>query len=139
MTFEPREYRTSSAMLTVVRPDLLEIRYDAGTVFNLKNVGEVQMKRRELMGDRPYATFTVIPEDVDYSLDSTHVDQGKADRGEGRLLASAIVAKASMIQMLTKLYFSYFPQLHRILVTDDEEAARQWLEQQMQEIARTGS
>lgn len=139
MTFEPREYRTSSATLTVVRPDLLEIRYDSGTVFNLKNVGEVQMKRRELMADRPYMTLTIIPEDVDYSLDSTHTDQAKADRGEGRLLASAIVAKASMIQMLTKLYFSYFPQLHRILVTDDEEAARSWLERQMQEIARTGS
>lgn len=139
MTFEPREYRTSSATLTVVRPDLLEIRYDSGTVFNLKNVGEVQMKRRELMADRPYMTLTIIPEDVDYSLDSTHTDQAKADRGEGRLLASAIVAKASMIQMLTKLYFSYFPQLHRILVTDDEEAARSWLERQMQEITKTGS
>lgn len=139
MTLEPREYETSSAKLIVVRPDLLEIHYHAGTVFNLQNVGEVQAKRRELMGDRPYATLTLIPEDVDYSLDSTHTDQGRPDRGEGRLLASAIVARASMIQMLTKLYFSYFPQLHRILVTDDEVAARAWLDQQMREIAFTGS
>ncbi|MCB9184356.1 MAG: hypothetical protein H6591_10580 [Flavobacteriales bacterium] len=139
MTLEPREYRTSSATLTVVRPDLLEIRYDPGTIFNLQNVGEVQMKRRELMANRPYMTLTIIPEDVDYSLDSTHTDQGKPDRGEGRLLASAIVARASMIQMLTKLYFSYFPQLHRILVTDDELAARAWLDQQIREIASTGS
>lgn len=139
MTFEPREHRTSSATLIIVQPDLLEIRYDAGTVFNLKNVGEVQLLRRELMGDRPYATLTIIPEDVDYNLETTHTDQAKADRGEGRLLASAIVAKASMIQMLTKLYFSYFPQLHRILVTDDVEDARQWLDQQMKEIGRTGS
>lgn len=139
MTFEPREYRTSSATLIIVQPDLLEIRYDAGTIFNLKNVGEVQLLRRELMGDRSYATLTIIPEDVDYNLETTRTDQAKADHGEGRLLASAIVAKASMIQMLTKLYFSYFPQLHRILVTDDLDSARHWLVQQMKEIGRTGS
>ena len=44
-----------------------------------------------------------------------------------------------MIELLTKLYFSYFPQLHRVLVTDNEDAARTWLDVQLEEIARTGS
>ena len=139
MTIEPREHHTSIATLIVVRPDLVEIHYKPGIVFNTKAVGEVQMKRREVMGDRPYATLTIIPEDVDFNLETMSHDHGKADRTQSQLLASAVVAKASMIQMLTKLYFSYYPQLHRVYVTDDESAARAWLEQQMQEIALTGS
>ena len=139
MNFEHREYSTSIAKLIVVRPDLVEIHYDPGIVFDTQSVAEVQMKRREVMGDRPYATLTIIPEDVNFELNTMRQDFGKADRTKSQLLASAVVAKSSMIEMLTKLYFSYFPQLHRILVTDDEQAARTWLAAQMEEIAATGS
>jgi hypothetical protein len=139
MTIEPREHHTSIATLIVVRPDLVEIHYHPGIVFNRKAVGEVQEKRRALMGNRPYSTLTIIPQDVDFNLDAMGHDHGKADRTQSQLLATAVVARASMIEMLTKLYFSYFPQLHRVYVTDDEAAARRWLEQQMEEIARTGS
>lgn len=139
MTFEPRQHETSIATIIVVSTDLVEIHYHPGIVFNAQAVGEVQMKRREVMGSRPYATLTIIPEDVDYNMDAMKQDAGKTDRTQSQLLASAVVAKASMIEMLTKLYFSYFPQLHRIYVTDDEKAARAWLELQMEEIARTGS
>lgn len=139
MTLEPRQHRTSIATLIMVSPDLVEIHYDAGIVFNAKAVGEVQEKRRAVMGDRPYATLTVIPEDVDYNMDAMRMDHGAADRTQSQLLATAVVAKSSMIEMLTKLYFSYFPQLHRILVTDDEQAARSWLALQLEEIERTGS
>lgn len=139
MTFEPSEHETSIATLIVVGPDQVEIHYHPGIVFDAQAVGEVQAKRREVMGNRPYATLTIIPEDVDYSMNAMGQDHGKADRTQSQLLASTIVAKASMIEMLTKVYFSYFPQLHRIYITDDEHAARTWLEVQMEEIARTGS
>ena len=139
MTFEQREHETNIATLIVISPDLVEIHYHPGIVVNAKAVGEVQMKRREVMGNRSYATLTIIPEDVDYNMDAMGQDHGKLDRTQSQLLATAVVAKASMIEMLTKLYFSYFPQLHRIYVTDDEQAARAWLELQMEEIARTGS
>jgi len=50
-----------------------------------------------------------------------------------------VVCHANMIQMLVKIYFSYFPQMQRIHITDNEAEARAWLEEQLQEIARTGS
>jgi len=118
---------------------MLELRYQAGIVFDAIAAVGVQVKRRELMGERPYATLTIIPEDADFNMDAMREDQAKADRWQGQLLASAIVAKSSLIERLTNVYFSYFPQLHRILVTDNEEAARTWLAQQLEEIARTGS
>ena len=139
MTLEPREHHTSIATLIMASTQLIEIHYHEHIVFNVKAVAEVQAKRREVMGKRPYATLTIIPEDVDFHLDSMATDQGAADRTESQLLATAIVAKASMIQKLTGLYLSYFPQLQRVLVTHDEQEARTWVAQQLEEIARTGS
>lgn len=139
MTLEPREFDTAIATLIVINKDLVEIHYKPGIVFDPKSVAEVQMKRRELMGNRPYSTLTLIPEDVDFNLETMRSDQGHADRTQSQLLASAVVCRSNMIEMLTKLYFSYYPQLHRILVTDKEQQARDWLEQQLEEIARTGS
>lgn len=139
MTFVPTEHHTSIATLKVVSPQLIEIHYDEHIVFHVKAVAEVQAKRRELMGTRAYATLTIIPESVDFHLDAMATDQGKVDRVDGQLLASAIVAKANLIQRLTDLYFTYFPQLLRLLVTHDEQEARAWMALQLEEIVRTGS
>ncbi|MBP8824080.1 MAG: hypothetical protein KBH07_10575 [Flavobacteriales bacterium] len=131
MTYEPREYRTTIALLRVVGPHWIEIHYDSGIMFQPEAVAEVQAKRCELMGASPYVTLTLIPKDVDYHMNTMSRDQGKADRGESQLLASAVVVKASMIEMLTRLYLSSFPQLQRTLVTHDEGTARAWLEEQL--------
>lgn len=139
MATDVRKKETELATLLVISPKLLEIRYNTGIVFNNDALSEVQAMRRTLMGDRSYATLTIIPEDVDYRMDVMEQDHGELDRSTGRLLATAIVVHASMIKLLTKLYLSYFPQPHRVLVTDNEEAARRWLSEQLQEIERTGS
>lgn len=139
MTLEPREHHASIATIRVMGNGLVEIHYHPGIVFNVANVTEVQALRRQVMGDRPYATLTFIPEDVDFQMETMQHDHGRADRAQSQLLASAVVVKASMIEMLTKLWFSYFPQLHRVLVTDNEAEARRWMDVQLLEIARTGS
>lgn len=139
MTREPREHHTSIATLIEADTNLVEIHYHPGIVFNTANVREVQEMRRKLMGNRPHATLTFIPEDVDYRMETMQEDHGQVDRSQSQMLATAVVAKASMIELLTKLYFSYFPQLHRTFVTDNEKDARAWLATQLEEIARTGS
>ncbi len=139
MTLEPREHHTSLAKLKVIGNNMVEIHYHAGITFTIEGVQEVQEKRRALFGDRPHATLTIIPDDVDYRSETMRQDQSAGDRGKGTLLASAVVVRESMFELLTKLYFSYFPQLHRILVTDNEQEARSWLAAQMEDIARTGS
>ena len=139
MTIVPNEADTRIATLTCARPDLLEIRYKAGVLFTPESVAEVQAARRRLMGARSYATFTVIPADADFSLETMREDHGDGDRGQGRILASAIVIHSSMIERLTHVYFKYFPQLQRVLVTDDEVEARAWMTAQLEEISRTGS
>ena len=139
MTFQPSEHRILIATLKVVSPHLVEIHYDAGAVFRAADVATVQAKRRELMGKRPHGTLTIIPEEVDYSMDAMNRDQGDPDRTESQVIATAVVAKASMIEMLTRLYLSYFPQLQKTFVTTDEAAARTWIAEQLQGVASTGS
>lgn len=139
MTIAGRVIDAGIATLTVVPPDLVEVRYHSGIVFSPENVGVVQAKRRELMGTRPHATLTFIPENVDFELETMRQDHGRGDRTESQLLATAVVVGSSMLDMLTKLYFSYFPPLHRVLVTDNEAEARAWLKERMAGIAGTGS
>jgi hypothetical protein len=139
MSSAPEERRTAIALLTRVRPDLVEIRYDAGTTLAGADLAEAQEARRALMGDRPYATLTIVPEDVDFQLGSMNMDHAAVDRTQGLLIATAVVCRANMIEMLVKLYFSYFPQLHRVHVTDNEAEARAWVEAQLEENAKTGT
>ncbi|HQW06676.1 MAG: hypothetical protein IPH05_03820 [Flavobacteriales bacterium] len=138
MTVEPREIRTSVAVLKRLRPDHVEVTYDPGCVLSTGALKEVQQARRDLMGNAPYCMLSIIPEDVDYELSAMNVDHLAVDRKEGALLAIAVVVHANMMEMVLKLYFSYYPQLSRIKVTPDEAEARGWLSAQMKELSRTG-
>lgn len=139
MTIEPREIRTSVAILKRMHPGYVEAHYLPGAVLNTASLEEVQRARRDLMGTASYCMLSIIPEDVDYTTSAMTVDHLADDRKEGVLLAIAIVAHANMMEMVLKLYFSSYPQLNRIHVTPSEEDARQWLKVQMEEIGRTGS
>ncbi len=139
MTTEPREARTSVAILKRMHPDQLEVQYLHGAVLNANTLAEVQQARRELMGSTPYFMLSLLPEDVDYTTAAMNVDHFASDRKEGTLLAIALVAQANMMEMVLKLYFSYYPHLNRIHVTPSEADARQWLKEQMAELGHTGN
>mgnify|MGYP003393586947 CR=1 FL=1 len=139
MNTEPRTYETTLATLVRLRPDLVEVRYKEGITLTSELMAEVQEKRRTIMGGSAYGMITLLPGDIAYDPGSMQVDHLETDRREGLVMATAVVAEAHMIEMLVKIYFSYYPQLHRIHVTSDEAGAREWLEVQLQEVARTGT
>ncbi len=136
MTVESPEVRTTIATLVRVQPDLLEVRYNKGCLLTPEHLTEVQETRRRIMGDQQYAMLTIIPKDVDFSLNAMEKDYLAEDRSMGLVLATAIVAKANMIEQLLEIYFKYYPQPHRVLVTDKEAKARRWLKSQLAEIER---
>lgn len=139
MTLEPSEFETRIATLFRVSNELLEIHYKPGTVFITEDVADVQAMRRSIMGNTPYATLTIIPEDADFNMESMRTDHAGADRSESQIIATAIVAKSTLMERLTNVYFKFFPQLHRVLITDNEAEARAWMERQLTEIANTAS
>jgi hypothetical protein len=139
MTIEPRERKTSIAHLVRVRPDYLEVMYAPGCMLSSAALKEVREARRELMGDKAYAMLSILPDDMDFELGAMSVDHLAEDRRDGNFLAIAVVTRTNMIEMILKLYFSYYPLLARLLVTDKEQQARAWLDVQFEEIARTVS
>lgn len=138
MTIEHRETRTSIAQLTRVRPDYLEVVYQPGSTLSNASLREVRDARRELMGATPYAMFSMLPDDIDFELGAMNVDHLADDRRDGNFLAIAVVTRTNMIEMILKLYFSYYPLLTRLLVTDKEEEARAWMAAQFKELGREG-
>lgn len=124
------EVTTAIARLTRLRADLVEVHYFPGCTLSTIALAEVARARRELMGAHPYAMLSVLPPDVDFELNAMNVDHLREDREEGLLLAIAVVVSANMIEMVRKLYFSYYPWLRRILVTDKMDEARGWIEDQ---------
>lgn len=139
MTVVPVEVDTAIARLTRVREDLIEVRYFAGCTLSTGSLGEVARARRRLMKAHPYGMWSSLPPDVDFELNAMNVDHLREDREEGHLLAIAVVVQANMIEMVLKLYFSYYPWLRRILVTDKAEEARAWLEEQLRVTQAPGT
>ena len=89
------------------------------------------------MGRQPYGMLSILPEDADFALPAMKEDHLAEDRREGYLQAIALVVSAGMIEMALKLYFSYYPHMSRIRVTENEREARAWIEEQLQQIGRT--
>lgn len=138
MTIEPRERNIGIAMLRRVRPDLIEVHYAPGCMLDGAGLSEVRKARQELMGRQPYGMLSILPEDADFALPAMKEDHLAEDRREGYLQAIALVVRTSMIEMVLKLYFSYYPQMSRIHVTEHEAEAREWLEEQLRQVGRTG-
>lgn len=130
---------TTIATLHRVASDFLEVVYKPGCFLSTSALGEVAQVRRSMMGTSPHAMLSLIPEDADFELGAIQVDHLSHDRERGLLLAIAIVTRANMIEMMLKLYFSYYPWLHRILVTDNEKEARNWIEGQLRELRIQGA
>ncbi len=136
MTIAPSERKTSIAHMRRVRPDYLEVHYSPGSKLTSASLKEIRDARRELMGNTPYAMLSLLPEDIDFELGAMHVDHLADDRRDGNFLAIAVVTRTNMIEMVLKLYFSYYPLLTRLRVTDKEDEARAWLDVQFGELER---
>jgi hypothetical protein len=137
---EDREEQTAEtrlAHIVRVRPDLMEIRYKPGVTMDMAGVKEIHETRKRLFGDHPYASLSLIPDDVDFELAITQQDHYAVNRPKDPLLAWAVVARGAMLDMIAKLYFSYFPQTFPVLTTNDEAEARAWIAAQLDRSAKS--
>lgn len=121
------ELHTEIAILRKKGAGHVEVLYNEGARCTAHAVAHVQAKRRELMGTGPYTVLTMIPEGVEYDLETMSHDQGAPDRAAGNIRALAVVAQQGILATLTRLYLSYYPKLDNVLITQDEQAARAWL------------
>lgn len=134
MSFQPRSIATRIATITLVRPGFLEQRYHPGERIDLPGFAENKRARLELTQGMPCVMLSIIPRDMDFDMEVTAVDHFGPERGQDTLRALAVVVHDSMAEMVTKLFFTYFPTVFRTQVFNQETEARRWLEQQLAEM-----
>lgn len=130
----PRTIETRIATMSLVAPGFIEQRFRLGTRIDLAGFAENKKARFELADGVTCVMLSVIPKDMDFDVSVTTVDHFGPERGMDTLQALAVVVQDNMSEMVTKLFFSYFPQVFRTKVMDNEDDARMWLQQQMVEI-----
>jgi hypothetical protein len=135
--WEEQAVETRLARIVRTRRDLMEIRYKPGVTMDIAGVKEIHGVRKHLFGDQPHASISLIPDDVDFELAVTQQDHYSANRSSDPLFASAVVARGSLLDMIAKLYFSYFPQTFPVLTTNDEVEARAWIAAQLDRNTRS--
>lgn len=136
MSFVPRVIETRIARMSLVEPGFIEQRFRSGERIDLPGFAENKKARFELMNGDTCVMLSVIPKDMDFDVSVTGVDHFAPERGRDTLRALAVVVNDNMSEMVTKLFFSYFPTVFRTKVMSSESEARSWLEQQVVEIAR---
>lgn len=131
----PRTIETRIATMSLVAPGFIEQRFQLGARIDLAGFKENKEARFALADGATCVMLSVIPKDMDFDVSITTVDHFGPERGNDTLQALAVVVQDNMSEMVAKLFFSYFPQVFRTKVMDNEDAARLWLQQQIVEIA----
>ncbi len=130
----PRTIETRIATMSLVAHGFIEQRFRLGARIDLAGFAENKKARFELADGVTCVMLSVIPKDMDFDVSVTTKDHFGPERGMDTLQALAVVVQDNMSEMVTKLFFSYFPQVFRTKVMDNEDDARVWLQQQMVEI-----
>ncbi len=136
MPFTARSIETRIATITLVAPGFLEQRYHPGERIDLAGFAENKRARFALAEGRPCVMLSIIPSDMDFDMNVTGVDHFGPERDQDSLRALAVVVHDSMAEMVTKLFFTYFPTVFRARVFGEEAEARRWLQQQLAEVGR---
>ncbi|MBL8009933.1 MAG: hypothetical protein JNJ64_04950 [Flavobacteriales bacterium] len=132
----PRSIETRIATITLVHPGFIEQRYKLGERIDLPGFAENKRARLELAQGMPCVMLSIIPKDMDFDMEVTGVDHFGPERGQDTLRALAVVVHDSMAEMVTELFFTYFPTVFRTGVFNDETEARRWLQLQLAEVTQ---
>lgn len=127
MATYPRTIETRLATMTMVEPGYLEQRFRPNIRIDLAGFEENRKARFTLAGDEPCVMLSVFPQEIDFDVQITSSDHFAPERGKETLIALAVVANDSMFEMVSRLYFAYFPQVFNTRVFSSEQDARNWL------------
>jgi len=127
MATYPRTIETRLATMTMVEPGYLEQRFRPNIRIDLTGFEENRKARFALAGEEPCVMLSIFPQEIDFDVQITSSDHFAPERGKETLTALAVVANDSMFEMVSRLYFAYFPQVFNTRVFSSEQEARNWL------------
>lgn len=105
----------------------VEIRFKPDVYIDAQGIAEVFQERIRLCGKDPIHILMVIPPDAQIDLTVMATDHFKVNDGVDGVLGIATVAGSSMNELLTSLFFAYFPQGFPARVFSSEAEALDWL------------
>ena len=126
---------TDSARITLVGERSIEQCYHKDARFDIRSMERNRKAREQLINGRSYGLLVIIHEGTEVQPSSTNTDHFRSESVERRILALAVVTSDTAMHAVSKFYFRYYPQSFEVEVFDDEQAAREWLNDRMSRIA----
>lgn len=124
---------TRLATMSLVDPGFVEQRFHSGARLDLLGFAENKQVRLELTSSAPHVMLSVLPPNVDFDVQVTTMDHFGPERQLDTIKALAVVAQDHVSEMVTKLFFSYFPPGFPCRVFEQEDEARAWLMERKRE------
>lgn len=125
---------TDIATIRLVSDRCIEQCYREDARFDTGAMEGDRKAREELVGGRSYGLLSIIPEGVEVQPSSSNTDHFRVESVDRRILAMAVVTNGEAMYVVCKFYFRYYPQSFPVEVFDDENAAREWLNDRMSRI-----
>lgn len=123
----PPRVETRLTTMELVEDGLVVQRYREGVKIDRAGFEENRTARLGLVQGRPHAMLSVFPADIDFELEVTTTDHFGPEREQGTLVALAVVANDTLAASLSRIFFTYYPQVFRTAVFTDEAVALAWL------------
>ena len=131
---ELKKVETQLAVIERTSPNLVETRFKEDVRITVEGMNENIRARHRLCAEIPHAMLTVMPAGAEFDPDILRSNLFQFDGPRAQILAIAVVTHGPMISMIARLYFSYFPQVTRTRLFNNEAEARAWLDLQLAEM-----
>jgi hypothetical protein len=122
-----RTIETRLATMSLVEPGLIVQRFRDGAKLDRPGFEENRKARAELSAGKRHAMLSVFPKDIDFELEITTRDHFQPERDKNTMTALAVVAHDTLATSLSKLFFSYYPQVFDTELFATEDEALTWL------------
>ncbi len=122
--------RITTPMFTIERiaPEVNLFRYCAGIVVNAALIEESLQVRRELPGEKAYASVALFPPSASFDTDLFQKDLYRNERPGEFVKALAVVTEGGHLRDIADLYYAEYPPFFKVRVFNDLEGAMHWIQ-----------
>lgn len=135
MTSIGRRVETSTATIERVASRFIEQRYRTDAHIAPGVFEQNRKARWKIAGGTPCVLMIVIPPELALHTPSTNQDHFRADSEARSIIALAVVAQNMAVYTAAKFYFRYYAQSFEARVFEEEEEARRWLTDMLEQTA----
>jgi hypothetical protein len=118
----------STRLATVEKASELRVRiqFNAEAIIDAASIAEIMQARKQVFPGNRFTLLVVVPPDAQLAMSIMDRDHYAANPGPERL-ALAMVATDAMHEMMTGMYYAYFPVPFKTKVFATEAEADKWL------------